>query len=134
METFQQRGVRNPEIIDLISVDEKTGEVVLTMVEDRSWSAVDGGLADLDEKCNRYFVYLLDGFFAEHYPQYRGRRIRVQLDCVEPPPAEAMGLLGGISGFADAHGMEFSIRVIREKDIIRAEWEVGTPELVEKEL
>ena len=133
METFQERGVRNPEIIDLISLDSKTGQVVLTMIEDRPWQGIEGGLADLDEKCNRYFVYLLDGFFAEHYPQYRGRSIRVQLDCVEPPPAEAMPLLGGITGFADAHGMEFSIRVIRETDILRAEWETSSSEVREKD-
>ncbi len=134
MEDFLQRGVRNPEIVDLISLDESTGEVVLTMIEDRPWHSIEAGLSDLDEKCNRYFVYLLDGFFAEQYPQYRGRRIRVQLDCLEAPPEDAMPLLGGIGGFAEAHGMQFTIRLIRQKDIPRADWELRSSDDEETEL
>ena len=80
-----QRGVQNPEIIDLITLDSKEGEVILLILEDRPWGSDSKQLMQFDEKLNRYLAYVLDGFLVKEYPQYQGVPVRIQIDCVDEP-------------------------------------------------
>ena len=70
---FGAPGVENSKVVDLISVDPVSDKVVLTMIERRAWGASDQQFQQIEEKINRYMGYALDGFLAEHYPQYEGK-------------------------------------------------------------
>ena len=49
-EEREKRGVFNPRVVDLISVDPDTGEVVLLMIEERDWSGGDTQLREVEAK------------------------------------------------------------------------------------
>ena len=68
---FGAPGVENPMILDLITTDPDSGDVVLVMIERRPWGAHPQQLKQIEEKINRYMAYALDGFLAEHHPAVR---------------------------------------------------------------
>ncbi|MEI9896071.1 MAG: DUF6572 domain-containing protein [Chthoniobacter sp.] len=49
-------------------------------------------LFQLQEKINAYLSFALDGEMAEAYPQFDGKKIRLQLDCVGMPGQRRRGL------------------------------------------
>ena len=87
-------GVANPAIIDLFAVDEKTGEILLVMNEERPWDGSDLRLHELQEKFNAYVSFLLDGEMLAEHPALAGKRARIELRSKAMPDARAIELLG----------------------------------------
>ena len=106
---FGKPGVENPQVLDLITTDPASGDVVLVMIERRPWGAHPQQLRQIEEKINRYMAYALDGFLAEHHPQYVGRRVRLRLDCAQPPAGEAGQFVAAAQHAARAHGLELEV-------------------------
>jgi hypothetical protein len=105
-------GVENPEIIDLITLDPRSGEVVLRIVERRPWGSDPKQLAQFDEKLNRYLAYVLDGFLVRHYPQYAGKPVRIEIACVEPPTDErVLRFFEGVEMVCESNDIGLSMRV-----------------------
>jgi hypothetical protein len=109
---FGEPGVQNPMILDLVSVDAETDMVVLTMIERRAWGAVPEQLKQIEEKVNRYMGYVLDGFLAEQYPKYEGKRVRIQLDCAQAPHGEAVRFVAAMTHAIESHGIGFALKVV----------------------
>lgn len=120
---YERRGVVNPRIIDLITCDRETGHVVLKIFEPRPWGAVTRQLHQLEDKLNAYFGYVLDGFLAEQYPQYRDRPVRIHLECVAEPGEGELPFLAAATRFAEAHGLGFGVEVVKDTSRWRAPWE-----------
>jgi hypothetical protein len=112
-EEFGSRGVENPDIIDLITSDLSTGEVVLVILEVRPWGAAPQQLAEHDEKLNRYMVYILDGHLARQYPQYVGKPVRIQLDCAATPDEQTQRFLDNVEHICGMNGVRFVVNVQR---------------------
>jgi hypothetical protein len=112
---FGDTGVQNPAIIDLITLDTPTDTVVLVMMERRPWGAGPLQLApqinQIEEKVNRYMGYVLDGFLAEQYPQYRGKMVRIRLDCAEAPQGESARFVAAMTDAIERHGIQFAMAV-----------------------
>jgi hypothetical protein len=110
------RGVENPNVIDLISPDPETGEVVLVMLEQRDWSDDYARLKQLEDKINAYLVFVLDGFLLSEYPEYEGRAVRIQLDCSEAPPSDsrAESMLIAARNYASSNDVNFAIRLLED--------------------
>jgi hypothetical protein len=108
---FGEPGVANPNVVDLIAPDPDGRRVFLVMVETRRWGPL-LQLRQLEEKINRYLGYVLDGYFAEQYPIYRGRAAVLRLDCPEPPPAgdPADFLAAARTAVRDA-GLDLEVRI-----------------------
>src|SRR5262245_30902499 len=109
--SFGEPGVQNPAILDLITVDAASGHVVLVMVERRPWGADPQQLRQIEEKINRYLGYALDGFLAEQYPQYRGKPVRIRLECAEPPHGDAARFVEAAEDAIAACGLDFAVAV-----------------------
>jgi hypothetical protein len=109
---FGQPGVENAKMVDLITLDPATDKVVLVMIERRAWGASPQQFGQIEEKINRYLGYVLDGFLAEHYPQYEGRRVTIRLDCVEDPHGDAVAFVQAASHAIAEHGLEFAVNVL----------------------
>ncbi len=106
------RGVENPEIVDLITFDSKSGEVVLVILEKRPWGAAPNQLEQFDEKLNRYLVYILDGFLGKEYPEYAGKPVRLQVNCIEKPTDErTLNFFKGVSRICEENDVHFVIWV-----------------------
>jgi hypothetical protein len=109
---FGDTGVQNAAIIDLITLDKASDTVVLVMVERRAWGGAAEQLKQIEEKVNRYMGYVLDGFLAEHYPQYIGKDVRIRLDCAEAPHGEAARFVEAMTDAVESHGIHFDLAVL----------------------
>ena len=114
------RGVQNPNVIDLISLDSEANEVVLLMLEERAWGTVEGQLEQLDEKYNSYVSYVLDGHLAKQYPQYADKAVRIQLDCAAPPGSDEQPRINAMRNFATSERLGFSVNVIVSQDPLQS--------------
>ena len=108
----EQRGIQNPNVIDLISLDAEANQVVLLMLEKRPWGTVSDQLEQLDEKYNSYVSYVLDGHLVNQYPQYADKAVRIQLDCATPPGAQEQIRIDAMRNFAKSERLGFAVNVI----------------------
>ena len=108
---FGATGVENAKVIDLIGVDPASGKVVLTMIERRPWGASPQQFQQIEEKINRYMGYVLDGFLADHYPQYEGKAVQLRLECAEEPHGDAVLFVQAARQAASDHGLELVVAV-----------------------
>lgn len=111
-EPIQKPGVENPRLIDLITKDPQTGEVVLLMIEPRPWGTHAGHIVQLQNKFDSYVSYILDGFFLKQYPQYAKQDIRIQLDCIEKPSGQFQELIEAAIDFAERENLRFVVNVV----------------------
>jgi len=115
-EARETRGVHNPHVIDLISLDPEANEVVLLMLEERPWGTVPNQLEQLDDKYNSYISYVLDGHLAKQYPQYADKAVRIQLDCASPPGSREQVRINAMRNFAVSERLGFRMNVIVAQD------------------
>jgi hypothetical protein len=109
----EARGVRNPRVVDLISLDSKSDEVVLLMLEERAWGSEPEQLRELEAKFNSYLAYVLDGHMVKQYPQYEGKPVRFALDCATRPGDAERAMLAAMESFAESEGLRFEVNVIQ---------------------
>ncbi|HVN37484.1 MAG TPA: DUF6572 domain-containing protein [Myxococcota bacterium] len=112
-EDREPRGVFNPRVIDLITLDEAADEVVLVMLEERPWGSDAAQLRQLEAKFNAYLSYVLGGHLVQQYPDYADRGVRFQLDCVENPRAADLAFFTAMSNFAAGEGIRLVVRVMQ---------------------
>ena len=109
----QPRGVFNPRVVDLITLDEAADEVVLVMLEERPWGTDPEQLRQLEAKFNAYLSYVLGGYLVRQYPMYADRGVRFQLDCVENPRSADGAFFTAMSNFAAGEGIRWVTRVMQ---------------------
>ena len=112
-EALQPRGVFNPHVVDLISFDEASGEVVLLMIEERPWEGGDDQLREVEAKFNAYLEYVLGGHMVKQYPGYEGKPVRFQLDCVENPRPDHRNFFTAMANFASGEGIRMVMSVVQ---------------------
>ena len=67
-------------VVDLIGVDNKTGDVVLTITDHLPWeSDVNEHLLLLQEKINAYLSFVESGEIEDAYPDAVGRSVVIQV-------------------------------------------------------
>src|SRR5882724_7496005 len=108
------RGVEHAHVIDVIAEDGKTGEVTLIMLEPRPWDGSELRLFQLQEKINAYLSFALDGEMAETYPQFEGKKLRLQLHCVGMPGNDVVGFLSMVREQIAFQGINLEVRVMGE--------------------
>lgn len=112
-EQRETRGVHNPKVVDLISLDRERDEVVLLMLEQRPWGSTPEQLRQLEAKFNGYLGYALDGFLAAQYPDYQGKPVCIRLDCVMTPGEEERAMFSAMQRFAASVEIRFEVNVIQ---------------------
>ena len=110
--TETARGMLHPGVIDFLGFDEGAGEVVLGMMEERPWDGSEKQLFQIQEKMNAYFSFILDGEMEDAYPQFRGKKVRIRMECVGMPPEEAVKFLQAVYDQAQLQGIEFELDVL----------------------
>ena len=102
-------GVENAHVIDVITFDDKKGEVTLAMREPRAWDGSDVRLFQLQEKINAYLSFALDGEMNEAYPAFAGREIRLRLDCAAEPDARTLDFIRIVREQIGYQGIAFDV-------------------------
>ena len=110
LDTTTERGVHNPRVIDLISFDSEAERVVLSIVEFRDWSNSVSQIEELEEKCNNYADYVLDGHLYAQYPQYEGKRVRFEICSKSAPAGRALEFCEALSKFLSTVGIDLAVR------------------------
>jgi hypothetical protein len=108
---FGEPGVQNPQLMDLITVDPASGDVVLVMMERRHWGESPLQLRQMEEKINRYLAFVLDGFLVQQHPKFLDKPVRIRLDCAEAPQGEAVRFLEAATQAIAAEGLTFEVKV-----------------------
>ncbi len=110
----EARGVHNPRVVDLVTTDDATGEVVLVMLEGRPWGSDVEQIRQLEAKFNAYLEYVLGGHMGKQYPDYAEKPVRIQLDCAENPRAEDGAFFTAMSNFAAGESIRWVVRVTQD--------------------
>ena len=113
---FEKRGVQNPKIIDLISLDKSDDTVVLHMIEPRPWLKTKGHFLEIEDKFNSYLAYVLDGFLAKHYPQYAAKMVRFVFECAACPSRDEEPFITAMKSYALSHNIDFELKVLTDEE------------------
>lgn len=107
----EPRGVQNFKVIDLIHVDADSGDVVLTMLEERPWPDDDTHLRQLEHKFNAYLGYVLDGYLGRDYPEYAEKKVCFRLECATAPGEREQPFLTAVRNYAAEQDIRFVVEV-----------------------
>ncbi|MEM7411230.1 MAG: DUF6572 domain-containing protein [Myxococcota bacterium] len=113
----EARGVQNPRVVDLITEDAQSGEVLLVMLEARPWGSLPEQLRQLEAKFNSYLEYVLGGHMEKQYPQYAGRSICFRLECVENPRPADSAFFTAVANFAAGEEIRWVVAVKPDLEI-----------------
>lgn len=84
----------------------------MIMIEWRPWTDSSEQLAELSEKINNYAMFILDGGFAQIYPQSARQSVSIQLDCNETPSPKAQALIEAASARLLDYHVPFVVNII----------------------
>ena len=104
-----KRGVQYPKVLDLISFDEASDLVVVTMIEDRPWGESEEQIEQLQVKFNNYADYILDGWLYAQYPQYEGKRCLIRVQGAHFPDQNQSKLFETMKRFCSEQKLEFEV-------------------------
>jgi len=107
-------------VIDFVAHDPARDEVMLVMVEDRSWGSSGSLLPDLQAKLNLYLAYITSGQLHQGYPSVSTKAVHIQLRSVEPPTSRELEFLRIVmKQHLHPRAIKLSVRVIGENGEIR---------------
>jgi hypothetical protein len=70
---------RQTDVVDMISPDQMTGQVILTVSDHLDWSDSTAHQLLLQAKLNRYLAFIESGEIVEQYPDAKGRKVTIKV-------------------------------------------------------
>jgi len=107
--------VEQEDVIDYISIDRATGDVLLTIADHLPWDDFAQHLTKLEAKVNSYLRFVTSGQLIEARPEAAGRHVIIDLVVKHFPPAEARHLLEAAKSDLIPAAVGFSYRLIAPK-------------------
>ena len=104
--------IDNAEIIDLVTYD-RTGAILLVMIEHRPWDGSPGRLAQVQAKFERYLAFIRTGELVERYPFAAGRPLHIELRSYEEPDVATSRLLEQIRSELSPVGVALVLKKLR---------------------
>lgn len=105
--------IEQTEIIDFASIDEDSGDFLLTISDHLPWDREGDHLLLLQKKLNAYLSFIESGEILAKLPQARGRRIAINLVGKFPPSADAELFLERSRVAIEAAGFRLSFSLMR---------------------
>jgi hypothetical protein len=110
--------IDHPKVVDAIGTERTTGDVDLTIADQRDWSDVEAHLLALQEKINAYLDFLESGDVFREYPPAKERKMKIlTIFRFPPPPGEAFAFLARAEEFLRGRGFGFAYRVYEGEPI-----------------
>lgn len=73
--------IEQPKIIDFISINPSTNDVILSISDHLTWELGDSHLLLLQEKLNNYLAFIESGEILQSYPEVKSRSIVIDVVC-----------------------------------------------------
>ena len=107
-----QTNLKNPEKLDLVTFDSASEEYVLIISAMDVWDDSEAEQALLLQKINNYLNLVIDGGLSEHFPQSKGKPIRIQIDSAAALPPNADRIATQARALLLQHGVRLSVNLI----------------------
>jgi hypothetical protein len=107
-----QTDLRNPEKLDLVTFDSTGGEYALIISAMGDWDDSEEEQALLLQKINNYLNFVIDGGLSEHFPQSKGKPIRIQIDSAAKLPPNADRIVTQAQALLLQHGVRLCVNLI----------------------
>lgn len=99
--------LENDEVVDAVGIENRTGAVVLTLMDSWDWAEPEVHLQALQRKLNAYFAFIESGELLKQYPKANGRKIVIALVTRFAPPLSSVQLLAQAAHASTQLGAEF---------------------------
>ena len=102
--------VDNPAVIDIVGIDARSGEVVLTISDHLEWDEPNEHVLVLQEKLNRYLAFVESGELSVRYAGAHGRRVRIDVCCQHAPSPLGEQFLRAATSIVEQAGLSLTWR------------------------
>lgn len=99
--------VEQPRVIDVVSIETKSGHVLLTVSDHLEWGDVNAHMRILQDKLNYYLAFVQSGEILQSYPRAAGRPVMIEVIFKHPPLPEATKLLQRTKQIIESAGFGF---------------------------
>jgi hypothetical protein len=96
-------------VVDVVSLNE-AGEVILTISDHLPWDEKNEHLLILQEKINRYLVFVESGEICAKFPESKAKKVIVSVVALYPPTEAANQFLIQVGQIVEAAGLGFEFR------------------------
>src|SRR5213592_4432253 len=103
--------VESAEVVDFVSIERATSDVVLTISDHLDWTDEPGHRQLLEEKINAYLDFIESGQLLQQYPKAKDRRVVIDIVMQYEPVSEARDFLTYTASIVADAGMTLSFRV-----------------------
>jgi hypothetical protein len=104
--------IESTQEVDAIGIDEKSGEVVLTLIDSTDWGDPSEHMFLLQEKLNAFLGFIESCELASAYPDSSGRACRIDLLLRYDPVQAALGFFAKVAAVTLQCGATFRWEVI----------------------
>jgi hypothetical protein len=106
--------VEEPNIVDVISVDKRTGHVILTISDHLDWSDSVRHQTILQAKFNKYLAFVESGEILESYPDAKDRPVMFKAIFKFKPDQDGLRFLGKVEKIIKSAGFELKHEIFAE--------------------
>jgi len=99
-----------PKVVDFVGVDERTGEVILTISDHLDWKDSQEHLLVLQEKLNAYLAFVESGELLESYSDAKERAVGIEVIFKFRPDGLALQFLARAKEFIQSAGFSFTYK------------------------
>ena len=99
--------IEQTDLVDIISIDRVTGEVILTISDHLDWSDCAAHLMLLQSKLNRYLAFVESGEILQSYPNAKDRPIAFTVVFKFPPDGQGRAFLAKVRPIVESAGISF---------------------------
>jgi len=100
--------VEQLDVVDVVSIDKKTGHVILTISDHLDWSNTLEHQTVLQAKFNKYLAFVESGEILARYPDAKDRPVAIKVVFKYKPDLEGWRFLGRAKQVIESAG--FSLR------------------------
>ncbi len=100
--------VEQTSVVDIIGIDNKTDEVILTISDHLIWDSNSDHLYLLQEKINTYLSYVESGEILESYPKAKNKRVVIKIYSKFEPDEGGLIFLSKVKSIIEGAGFGFT--------------------------
>ncbi len=106
--------VEQTEVVDLMSIDPKSGQVILTISDHLDWSDTLEHQKILQRKFNAYLAFVESGEILQQYPEAKGRSVAFDVVFKYKPDREGRSFLGMARQVIESAGLALQEKLFAE--------------------